>query len=101
MSNLDEALFDLLTKELSGRQVDSTQVKSVDLTRGRDADGSTALFVRLVLADPPEGTDTWPVDDVQHLRLLVRNAVLQMLHEEQVRWYVSFDSEAAEVATDR
>jgi hypothetical protein len=96
--DLDDHLFEALKEELRGRRVHSTQIERVDLRRGLDADGNPALFIRLTLTDPPEGSESWPSEDVSHLRRLVRDAVLRMLHEE--RWYVSFESETAEVAPD-
>ena len=97
---LDDKLFEALKETLSGQKVHATQVQQVDITRGTDGEGNPALFVRLTLSEPPEGAETWPSDDVLRLRRLVRDAVLRMLHDEALRWYVSFESEAAEVATD-
>jgi hypothetical protein len=97
---LDETLFEALKKELSGREVHATRVERVDILRGTDADGNPALFVRLTLTEPPAGEETWPSDDVLRLRRLVRDALLRMLHDDALRWYVSFDSAAAEITTD-
>ncbi len=98
--DLDETLFEALRKELSGRRIHTTQVQHVKITRGVDADGNPALFVRLTLTDPPHGAATWPSDDVLKLRRLVREAVLPMLQDDAVPWYVSFDTEAAEITSD-
>jgi hypothetical protein len=97
---LDDQLFEAVKAELSGRRVHATGVESVSITRGVDADGNPALFVHLTLTEPPEGAATWPSDDVVRLRRLVRDALLRMLHEDTLRWYVSFDTEAAEITTD-
>jgi hypothetical protein len=99
-SGLDDALFDALAKELQGRRVHATQVEQVEISRDLDADGSPALFVHLTLSDPPAGAETWPSQDVLRLRQLVRDAVLRMLSDDGLRWYVSFDSEAAEISSD-
>lgn len=97
---LDEALLEALTQALQGRKVRATQVQRVEITRGADSDGNPALFVHLTLTEPPEGAATWPSDDVLRLRRLVREALLRMLHDDALRWYVSFDSETAEISTD-
>jgi hypothetical protein len=99
-SNLDDQLFEALRNELRGRKVHATQIESVDLRRGLDADSNPALFIHLTLTDPPKGSETWPSEDVSRLRRLVRDAVLRMLQDDELRWYVSFDSEAADVVPD-
>src|SRR5436190_17137578 len=100
MTNLDDAVFEALREELRGRKVHSTHVTAVDLVRGTDAEGAPALFVNLRLTDPPPGEATWPTDDVRRLRLLVRDAVLRMLQDEALRWYVTFESDEAEITID-
>lgn len=96
---LDDQLFEALTEELRGREVHATRVERVHIARGADADGNPALFVQLTLTEPPAGSETWPSNDVLRLRRLVRDALLRMLQED-TRWYVSFESDAAEIASD-
>jgi hypothetical protein len=97
---LDEQLFEALDSALRGRKLHSTRVERVDLRRGLDADGNPALFIHLTLTDPPEGAETSETDDVRRPRMFVRDAVVRMLRDEELRWYVSFDSEAAELNPD-
>lgn len=100
MSPLDDDLLAEIRKDLDGRKVHATQVSGVDFRRGEDAEGNPALFVHLTLAQPPEGSETWPADDVSQLRRLVREAVIKMVEESPLRWYVSFESATAEIAPE-
>lgn len=90
-----ERLVADLHEALKGRGIEGTRIEEVRLTRGEDDDGNPALFVNLTLNDPPDGA-TWPVEDVQKLRHVVRDAVLKMLHDEVLRWYVQFEPETAD-----
>jgi hypothetical protein len=94
MGSLNEELLDRVRGELVGQVEHDTRIERVELTIGEDADGNPALFVNLTLTDPADG-ETWPTDDVQALRRRVRDVVLELLHEEVLRWYVNFAPETA------
>jgi hypothetical protein len=63
-----------LPRELAGQNAGKTTVKDVRVDLREDSSGRPALFVVLVLSEPPKGADTWPVDDLWKLRRVVRDA---------------------------
>ena len=99
MASMDDELLSRLQSELEGTAAHDTRIERVELAQGEDADGNPALFVNLTLTDPTDG-ETWPTDDVQELRRRVRDAVLELLREDVLRWYVNFESDSAQEATD-
>jgi hypothetical protein len=63
-----------------------------------DSSDRAALFVVLVLANPPEGLDRWPVDDLWELRRIVRAAIAERLPQLDIPWYVIFEPEHPDLA---
>ena len=58
-----------------------------------DSSDRQALFVVLVLSDPPSGLETWPVDDLWALRREVREAVADQVPDLAIPWFVVFEPE--------
>ncbi len=87
MEQLPDAL-----KSLAGQEAGETKVKTVRAEEREDSSGARALFIVLVLSDPPAQQDTWPVDDLWELRTKVREAVAQ---SESIGepWFVVFEPE--------
>jgi hypothetical protein len=79
-------------KELEGQGAGQTRVKAVRVEERDDSSGQRALYIVLVLSDPPAGQDTWPVDDLWALRSRVRAAVAT---SESITepWFVMFEPE--------
>lgn len=58
-----------------------------------DPFGDPALVIVLVLADPPDDAETWPVDDLWALRRIVRDVVDEVgTPSDVMSWFVSFES---------
>jgi hypothetical protein len=81
-------------RRLSGQRVGTTEVKSIRAERREDSSGERALFFVLVLSDPPQDQDTWPVDNLWELRARVQGAVASTDIEEP--WFVVFEPEHPE-----
>jgi hypothetical protein len=47
-------------------------VRDVSVDVSEDRDGVTSVYLSAVLADPPPGADTWPLEDIVPLRRAVR-----------------------------
>jgi hypothetical protein len=69
-----------------------TVVRDVRVERREDAFGEEALFIVLVLADPPDGVETWPVNDLRTLRRRVREHLSEKV-DDRVPWFVVFEPE--------
>jgi hypothetical protein len=85
------AAIDELRPAMLGSAAGRTTVHDVRVETHDDSSGDEALFVIIVLGDPPEGTESWPVEDLRFLRSRVRD-VLSRLDLPQ-RWYVVFEPE--------
>jgi len=73
--------------------VGNTIVRDIHVERQPDSVGDEADFVVLVLADPPEGEDTWPLEDLRSLRQAVREAIAERVKDLDATWYVVFEPE--------
>ena len=95
---------ELLPNELEGQHAGETKVREVRVDVREDSSGRTALFVVLVLSEPPRGADTWPVDDLWALRRAVREAKSKIEEEGtqtpvagELPWFVVFESKDHEL----
>jgi hypothetical protein len=87
-----------LPHELAGQQAGETQVKDVRVDLREDSSGRPALFIVLVLSEPPKDAETWPVDDLWQLRRIVRDTKARMEAQaesarDELPWYIVFESE--------
>lgn len=87
-----------LTHELEGLKAGETVVKSARAIPREDSSGRPALFVELVLSEPPKGAETWPVDDLWELRRMVRDVKARVEAQaesarDELPWYIVFESE--------
>lgn len=53
----------------------SVQVVGGSVFVGVDSIGDDALYIDAILSDPPSGTDTWPIKDMELLRKAFRDQV--------------------------
>jgi hypothetical protein len=88
------ATVEQLPPALRGQSVGATIVR-VDMRA--DSSDRLALFVVLVLANPPEGFDHWPVEDLWELRRRVLAAIAERVPHLDVPWYVVFEPEHPEL----
>jgi len=70
-----------------------TAVRDVRVEVREDAFGEDALMVILVLSDPPDDQESWPVDDLRALRRRLREVLAPRLDEIGMPWYVMFEPE--------
>lgn len=62
-----------LATRLAGRTFGTTKVLSTsNAHESVDVDGDPAIYIRVLLNDPADGWDTWPVDDVLALHRAAR-----------------------------
>jgi hypothetical protein len=54
-------------------EVGETQVETIRVRLGDDANGDEALFLTVILSDPPKGHDTWPGEHIWELRRITRD----------------------------
>lgn len=94
------ATVERLPPALKDKSVGATIIKDVRAEIREDSSDRLALFVVLVLSDPPKGLDTWPVDDLWGLRREVRKAVAQRLPELDMPWFVVFEPEHPDLPDD-
>jgi hypothetical protein len=78
---------------LVGREAGVTRILGVHTREGQDSDGESAVFVDLLLTNPPGGRETWPVDDIWTLRELVREELSGLAVEGP--WFIRFAPEDA------
>lgn len=77
---------EVLERDLSGAHFGETQVVNVRVTRAQEESGEWAIYLDVILSDPPGDRGTWPVEDVLSLR---RYAVeLAAAQEDDVMVYV-------------
>lgn len=91
------AVAENVTPALKDLRAAATHVVDARLEEREDSSGRPALFVVLVLADPPAGKPTWPVDDVIRIRRMVRDRLEERAPELDVPWFVEFESEHPDV----
>jgi hypothetical protein len=94
------ATVEQLPPALRDQSAGNTIVRDVRVEMGEDSSDRVALFVVLVLANPPEGLDHWPVDDLWELRRRVRAAITERLPDLDVPWYVVFEPEHPDLDGD-
>lgn len=73
--------------------VGHTIVRDIRVEVQPDAFGEDALFIVLVLSDPPAGHDSWPIDDLQAMRQGLRERIAPHLDELPLPWFVVFEPE--------
>jgi hypothetical protein len=78
---------------MTSRSAGDTVVRDVRVDVREDAFGDEALFVVLVLSDPPEGHESWPVDDLRALRRFVRDYLTENTPDLATPWFVVFEPE--------
>jgi hypothetical protein len=87
------ATVEQLPPVLKDQSAGDTIIRDVRVEMREDSSDRVALFVVLVLANPPGGLDHWPVDDLWELRRRVRAAIADRLPNLDVPWYVVFEPE--------
>jgi hypothetical protein len=83
------AVLEALRPALLDQHAGQTIVIDLRVEVQPDSSGDDALFVTLVLQDPPSGDGTWPVEDLRALRDLVRGALAEQ--DIPMAWYVVFE----------
>src|SRR5262245_57874820 len=91
------ATVEQLPPALRDQSVGDTIVCDVRVDMRADSSDRLALFVVLVLANPPKGLDHWPVDDLWELRRRVRAAIAERVPHFDAPWYVVFEPEHPEL----
>jgi hypothetical protein len=88
---------DRLPDALREHQAGTTEVRRAAVRFDEDSSGAEALYVILTLANPTQGQETWPVDDLWALRrdVLEVKDRLEAEHDEAIDmpWYVVFKPE--------
>jgi hypothetical protein len=87
------ATVEQLPPALKDQSAGNTIIRDVRVEMREDSSDRLALFVVLVLANPPDGLDHWPVDDLWELRRIVRTAITERIPNLDVPWYVAFEPE--------
>ena len=88
-----EKINDALSK--SGLVVGQTHVVAVRTRLGQDPSGEDAIVIKLVLADPPDALETWPIEDLWAIRDMTRAVIQDVDPEGTTPWLISFESEDA------
>lgn len=94
------AVVEQLPRELTGRDAGETKITAVRADIREDSSERPALFIVLVLSDPPKGADTWPVEDLWSLRRIVRDVMVKLEDEGDLRgtpWFVVFETKDHEL----
>lgn len=94
------ATVEKLPPALKDQSAGDTIIRDVRAEMREDSSDRLALFVVLVLANPPKDLDQWPIEDLWELRRKVREAVAERLPELDVPWYVVFEPEHPDLADD-
>jgi hypothetical protein len=94
------ATVEQLPLALKGRSAGQTLVRDVRVEMRDDSSDRLALFVVLVLANPPKGLDHWPVEELWELRRIVREAIAEQTPQLDVPWYVVFEPEHPDLVDD-
>ncbi len=87
------ATVEQLPLALKDQSAGNTIIRDVRVEMREDSSDRLALFVVLVLGNPPDGLDHWPVDDIWNLRRKVRTAIADRAPNLDVPWYVVFEPE--------
>lgn len=95
-----EQLPDKLRDQYAGR----TKVKDVRVDLRDDSSEQKALFVVLLLSDPPAGEESWPIDDLWDLRRITQEAIAditkQLDPDWEMPWFVSFEPQNPELLSE-
>ena len=91
------ATVERLPPALKDKSAGATIIKDVRVDVREDSSDRLALFIVLVLSDPPRGLETWPVDDIWALRREVRSAVAEKIPDLDMPWFVVFEPEHPEL----
>jgi hypothetical protein len=97
------ATLEQITDALEDRGivVGRTQVVAVRTRLDSDPITGDAIIIKLILADPSEGLDTWPAEDLWSIRELTRDLINEADPDGTIPWVVSFEPESAgELDTD-
>ena len=86
------ATVEQLPEALRSKSAGATIIKEVRVDFREDSGDRLALFVVLVLTDPPD-QGTWPVDDLWELRRVVRETIAEQAPDLDMPWYVVFEPE--------
>lgn len=93
-----------LPEKLRDRYAGATKVKDVKVEFREDSSEQPALFVILVLSDPPANNETWPIDDLWEIRRFAQQAMDDLTERWEPNWetpwFVSFEPENPELLTD-
>jgi hypothetical protein len=87
------ATVERLPPALKDKSAGATIIKDVRVDVREDSSDRLALFIVLVLSDPPNGLETWPVDDLWALRREVRKAVAEKIPDLEMPWFIVFEPE--------
>jgi len=87
------AVLEEIPLAIKDKAAGATLVRDVRVAVAPDSFGDDALFIILVLSDPPAGHDTWPVEDLRELRQFVREYLGSRLTELGMPWFVAFEPE--------
>lgn len=98
----------VVTEQLPGKLRDQhaggTKVRDVKVEFRDDSSEQEALFVVLVLSDPPPGQESWPIDDLWDLRRITRETIADITKRLdpnwEMPWFVSFEPENPELLSD-
>jgi hypothetical protein len=95
LERINDALID------RGLVVGQTQVIAVRTRLRADPGGDDAIIIKLVLADPPDNLETWPVEDLWAIREMTSAVIREVDPDGMVPWVISFESEdAGDLDTD-
>jgi hypothetical protein len=84
LSMVPPVALDDLRPALKDRAKDSPEIahlRDVLWELHKEDDGSTTIVFTFVLADPPDGMETWPVDELWELRRVAREVVPKSLEK--------------------
>lgn len=65
-----------IASELEGFESGSVSVRFAEGRLSADEEGEAVTRFSLVVSDPPSGSETWPLDDLQDVRRHVRGLVM-------------------------
>jgi hypothetical protein len=73
-------------------------VRDVRIELREDAYDGRAFEITMVLADPPPGAETWPIEELWTIRRVARDIVANAMRENNIDlpWFVVFEPETIE-----
>lgn len=87
------SVSETLIPVLKGLRANDTSVVDVRWDERDDSSGRPAVFIALVLADPPAGQETWPIEDVRRLKRTVRDELFEKDPDFDTPWFIELESE--------